>query len=206
MQIKFNTQGTLDFADYWYILAVNTGQVPSQSGEPYVMYANQAPGYWKNLDYAIEVYAEAGGQPAATMYPFVVNAGGGPTPIKVIGPKILPTSGAIVLNPNCNGLGTQFCVTFDRSLLHGSSTWYVNWWVTLPGIGGAPGAPVNAAGPSGVSDQLFAFTVDTTATASCTAVTVGGAGCLWNAPGWVSALPGAAQIAGGQIINAPGSP
>ncbi|HKU66817.1 MAG TPA: hypothetical protein VJP85_03480 [Candidatus Baltobacteraceae bacterium] len=226
MQIKFNTYQQMDFTNVWYVLALNTSGVvaPGTTGEPYAFNGNQQQN-WINYSFEI-IVSQLQGQsgPTASLYQFVSqsNPGGGP-PIKV--PTQLTVSDAQMhLNANCNGSGTQFCVTIDRHVFSGvgptatpsptaspssspssspapaiGGVWYINWFTVTPGSPPSGGQVIDAPGTQGPSDQRWLppnTNYDTT-----TAFDL-----LWNGvppPGWPQVANPAAQISGGEVLNNP---
>lgn len=200
MQIKFNTAGQLDFANNWYVLAFNTS---GTGGEPYAIYGNQAQN-WTNWSAEILVYQlQSSSQPVAVMWQFITQQGTGslkaPYQVRVTTPQQLQ------LNPNCNGLGTQFCVTVDRHIFipptatPTAATWYVNWFVASPQTSvSAPnsGTVVSAPGPLGINDSsVFQYTVDTTLVTDVAPWT--------RQSAWPAGPTDSATIAGGEILNNP---
>ncbi|MGZ3496921.1 MAG: hypothetical protein ACXWNK_10275 [Vulcanimicrobiaceae bacterium] len=116
IQVKFTTSQALDFTGHRYVILFNT----SGSGrEPYPLYANAQANY-RDLSFefivggngagavvqAIEIFRQQGvsGTVVGTQIPF-------PVP-----PNLL------FVDPNSNGLGTQFSVTFDRTIFYGLVT------------------------------------------------------------------------------------
>jgi hypothetical protein len=238
MQIKFNTYQTMSFTDVWYVIAINTsGPAPGTNGEPYAFFGNNAQN-WVNYSFEIIVYQLPGqGAPTAALVQFVTTTGLGGGTIKV--PTTLGVNPQqLQLNPNCNGQGTQFCLTIDRHVFSGlgqptatpspsptpassaspspspgpsstgspappavSGVWYINWFSVQPSgtAGGAGGTVIDAPGPQGANDQTWLppnINYDT-ATAFDQP---------WNAvpsPGWPQVTPADAQIAGGEVLNAP---
>ncbi len=200
MQVKFTTAAPLDFTDYQYIIAFNTSSTP---GMPYAQNGNQSRN-WQNFSFEI-VVGGAGGFATVQAYEFVTQSGGTykfPYPLHPT-PQILQP-----VNTNCNGQGTQFCITFNRSLFNGisvpprggatpqpsptpqSNLWFVNWFSAAA----SGGTPVDAPGLAGVADTSFVFgplDVNT------------GFDRQWTAQaGWPQVAP-PAQIVGGEVINNP---
>lgn len=186
IQIKFNTVGSLDFTNFWYVLAINTGQNPSQVGEPYALFANQQQN-WRNLDWQIIISGQSG-VPAATIIPFVNQIGGNGQPIKVPLLPIIYSPQSVVVNPNCNGTGTQFCVTLDRSVLapppgSGSPSPSPTASSPLPCTSGSPS-------PAPTGTATASPSPSPSPTGSPTAAPSGSpspsGGCLWYVNWWVS--------------------
>ena len=112
MQVKFLVNGTLNFSSYSYIIVFNTdgtaGGASTQTPE-----ANFATNNYEYWDFAI-VVTNYNGSPTATPYVFFKPNGSTTfTPTLIAVPFV---SGQIQLIANSNGLGTQFTVTFDRTL------------------------------------------------------------------------------------------
>jgi hypothetical protein len=221
MQIKFDTQGQLDFTNNWYVLAFNTS---GTGGEPYAIFGNQAQN-WKDWWDEIIVFQPPNGQVQAAAYQFITQQGTGSlkSPYNVTG-RITPQQ--LQVNPNCNGSGTEFCVTFDRHIFipvtvtpspgaspsatpSGSpsptptpatgtaAVWYVNWFVASPSASSnAPfGSVVSAPGVLGPQDASFQYTVNTTTAVDTTP---------WRfQAGWATASSPSATLAGGEILNNP---
>jgi hypothetical protein len=211
MQIKFSTQGTLDFVNNWYVLAFNTSGTGT---EPYAKFGNQAQN-WLDFSFEIIVYQpNASSAVQAQLFQFGSTSGPNgpqkqPVRINVVNPQDL------IVTPNCNGNQTQFCITLNRRIFittfpfsspsPGPSgtpmpggvadSWFINWFVAQPG-GNPSGQVVSAAGPFGVTDNTFVQQYDVTAT--------------FDTP-WTQAQPpavpqapsAASQIVGGEVLNSP---
>ncbi len=115
MQIKFSTQGPLDFVNNYYVLAFNTSGTGS---EPYAQFGNQQQNW---LDWSFEIVVgqpNAGSQVQVSLWQFVstqsINGGTIKQPYRL---QYNPQD--IVLNPNCNNTQTQFCVTINRQVFNG---------------------------------------------------------------------------------------
>jgi len=209
MQIKFTTQGTLDFVNNWYVLAFNTSGTGT---EPYAKFGSQTQN-WLDFSFEIVVFQpNANSQVQAALWQFGSTTGpNGPQKQAVqIGP--IPSQDLFV-TPNCNGSSTQFCVTLNRRIfitqfnfaspspspsstpMPGGvqNTWFINWFVASPG-GNPPGQVISAAGPFGVTDNTFVQQYDVSTT--------------FDTP-WNQALPPAvpqapspaSQIIGGEVLN-----
>lgn len=233
MQIKFNTYQTMDFTNVWYVIALNTATpAPGTNGEPYAFNGNPQQN-WVNYSFEIIVYQLPGqSAPTASLVQFISQTGVGGGIIKVPSQPFTVTPQQLQLNPNCNGNGTQFCITIDRHVFSGigsatatpspttspttspsasptasptpgatSGVWYINWFTVQP-TGAGPqggGSVIDAPGALGPSDQqwLPPNTNYDTGTAFDSP---------WNAvpaPGWPQVTPSQAQIAGGEVLNAP---
>lgn len=119
MQIKFSTTQPMDFVNTWYVIALNTqGAVNGTNGMPY-------PGRiqinaWTNFSFEI-IVSQTQGQtgPSVSLIQFVPQANTGGGTIKVPTQVTGYTPQQLVLTPNCNSQGTQFCVLIDRNLFAG---------------------------------------------------------------------------------------
>lgn len=242
MQIKFNTSSAMDFTNVWYVIALNTsGPAPGTNGEPYAFFGNNAQN-WVNYSFEIIVYQLQGQtSPTASLVQFVTTTGPGGGTVKTPTQPLTVNPQQLQLFPNCNGAGTQFCLTIDRHIFSGigataapsaspsptptgsasaspsaspsgspsptptpgaiAGVWYINWFTVQP-TGAGPtggGSVIDAPGPLGASDQTWLppnTNYDTTTAFDLT----------WNAvppPGWKQVTPAAAQIAGGEVLNAP---
>lgn len=119
LTVKFTTAGQMNFTNYWYVIAVNTeGPAPgTTTGEPYPFYGNQGQN-WLNYSFEFIVFAAQGQPPQVAFYQFKNFVVPGQPPFKS---PVQPgyTAGDIVLNPNCNGLNTQFCLQINRRVFAG---------------------------------------------------------------------------------------
>jgi hypothetical protein len=182
MQIKFNTVGTLDFQNVWYVLAFNTSGVAAggTTGEPYAINGNPQQN-WLNYSWEIIIFQPVGtSTPTALVYEFVTTTGVGGGTIKTYyGPLVL-TPQQFTLIPNCNGAGTQFCLTFDRTI-----------------FSGVLASPVPSSSPS--------TSPSTSPTASATPIplSTGAPSTTWYI-NWFTVSPGSANVPPGQVIDAPG--
>jgi hypothetical protein len=107
--IKFRTVGSLDFTQFDYWIVFNTS---GQGGEPYAA-ALQA-GNDKNFSYAFVIGPQTGG--AGTVLPALVQF----YTIPGVGPRFRTFTvnpSLTSLQPNSNGQGTEFTLTFARSQL-----------------------------------------------------------------------------------------
>jgi hypothetical protein len=203
IQLKFNTPlgTTLDFNNVWYVIAINTNGPASQqpNGMPYGINAGPARG-WINFSYEVIVYASnsTGGQPQVQILEFLPQTVGNTK--ATISIQYSPQQ--VVLNPNCRGDGSQFCVTIQTALFNGISgspanvnTWYFNWFTQQPGNGGALiDAPDQSNNPTPWADTTFTFSGDVTTKFDTP----------WTAvPGWPAVSPAAAQVGGGEVVNNP---
>lgn len=222
MQIKFNTYQAMDFTNVWYVLAFNTD---GSGQQPYPFNGNDAQN-WLGYSFEIIVYQLQGqSSPTAALVQFVsqTNPGGGPS-LKRPTPPLPYNQQSLIVTPNCNGSGTQFCITIDRHLFSGlagststpspspsssaspvppaiSGIWNINWFTVQPTTLGGEGAGqvIDAPGPQGASDLQWLppnRTYDTSKSFDLP----------WNAvppPGWPQVQNQAAQIAGGEVLNNP---
>jgi len=197
-QVRFTAGAPLDFQNVAYIVAFNTS---GTGGEPYAINGNQTRN-WQ--DYSFEIVLGGGGgivQP--TVFQFITqNRGGGSVKVPF---RLQPTAQQLQFDPNCNGQGTQLCVTFDRRLFNGiqtggspspsptpqSSQWFVNWFTA----DASTRQPLDAPGLGGVNDTSFVFgPLDTTVSFDQ----------LWTAAaGWPQAPTPQSQIVGGEVLNNP---
>lgn len=227
MQIKFNTAGPMNFSNVWYVIAFNTSGTGT---EPYAINGNQNREW---LDFSFEIIvSQAPGQlsPQATLIQFITQPGVGGGTVKVPSQPLGVTPQQLQLNPNCNGQQTQLCVTVDRALFAGlaqtaptaapsvspspsaspsasptaqpfANVWFINWFTVNPSSSPTnPGQVIDAPGLGGPNDTSFlppnppSHNYDTTASFDYP----------WNAvPGWPQVQNSSAQIAGGEVLNAP---
>lgn len=210
MQIKFSTQGTLDFVNNWYVLAFNSSGTGT---EPYAKYGNQLQN-WLNYSFEIIVFQPNAGSPVqASVWQFGSTSGpNGPLKTPYAVQPIPPQN--LFVTPNCNGSGTQFCITFNRQIFITTApfaspspapsatgapggvanTWFINWFVAQPG-GNPSGQVVSAAGPFGITDTTFMQQYDVSTTFDNP----------WNqsVAGVPQAPSPASQIIGGEVLNNP---
>jgi len=199
MQVKFRTQNPMDFTNVAYVIAFNTSGTGTT---PYALYGNQQNLY---KDFWYE-WVVAGGQ--AVLYQFERSQNGGV--VNVITRQVSVSATDYTFVPNSNGIGTEFTLTFKRSVfLFGATgtpppiatTWYWNFFTVQV--------------PTGGQVQTYATTID-----ACSHVTSGtndtsfvGAGAPFDIttsfdltdtcvtqPGLNTA---AAVISGSEFINAP---
>jgi hypothetical protein len=177
MQIKFNTVGTLDFVNNWYVLAFNTS---GTGGEPYALFGNTANN-WKDWSLEIVVSQPPGGQVQAVAYQFITQQGTG----NIKAPfKLNPTQQQLYVVPNCNNLGTQFCVNVDRHIFSPVTA--------TPTPGASPsGSPSPSASPSG-SPSPSPTPIPTPPN---------GTAPVWYVNWFVASPQGSPQ---GQVVDAPG--
>lgn len=140
MMFKFNTAAAMNFSNYAYVIALDT-ENPTQ-GQPYAYNAGNAQS-WYGFSFEIIV---TGNPVTATLVQFVTQPGtnGGvikyPTTIAGYPQQLL------ILNPNCNGQNTQFCVQIDRHLFAGIGAASPN---PAPSASTSPSAsPSGSPGPS----------------------------------------------------------
>lgn len=190
MQIKFNTYQTMDFTNVWYVIALNTSGVaaPGTNGEPYAFFGNSQQN-WTNFSFEI-IVSQLSGQPGPTaaVYQFVSvpNPGGGPpikSPVQLYG----LSSAQLNLNPNCNGSGTQFCVTIDRHVFSGIR-------------GTASPSPSPSPSASASPSPSASPSASPTASPTSSPPAVGG---IWYI-NWFTVTPGSPP-SGGQVVDAPGT-
>lgn len=185
MQIKFNTYQQMDFTNVWYVIALNTsGPAPGTNGEPYAPNGNTAMN-WLNYSFEILVY-ELPGQtsPSVALVQFVTQPGTGGGTIKVPTQPLTVNPQQLQLNPNCNGSGTQFCLTIDRHLFSGLTN-------TNP-----------SASPSASPSSSPSASPSASPTASPTPGATSG---VWFI-NWFTVQPtGTGPQGGGAVIDAPGT-
>ena len=222
MQIKYTVQGPLDFVGNWYVLAFNLNctDTTGQTCEPYATYGNQTQN-WHNWDFEIIVgQANSSSSVQYVMWQFQTQQTTNGTQKVALRVPVAPQD--IVLNPNCNGNQTQFCLTIFRRVFNGvqqtgvsptptpapvngpGGVWYVNWMVASPqgGPGSlAPGAAVWAPGPQGINDQTFQYPAGSPGINVTTAFDLPWTGQL--PPTWAQAPAPSAQVTGGEVINNP---
>jgi hypothetical protein len=180
MQIKFNTVAPLQFANVWYVIALNTS---GTGGEPYAINGNQTQNW---LDYSFEIIVfqlPGSSAPQAELIQFISQPGIGGGTVKTPSQPLVVTQQQLQLIPNCNGSGTQFCVTVDRHVFAG----LINSGATpTPSPTTSPStSPSPSASPSATpSPPPF--------------------GGTWYI-NWFTVNPANAPQAGGQVIDAPGT-
>ncbi len=226
MQIKFSTQGTLDFVNNWYVLAFNTSGTGT---EPYALYGSQQQNW---LDYSFEIVvfqANAGSPVQAALYQFITSQAGNGVLKQPVRKLFNPQD--IVVTANCNGTQTQFCVTINRNPvftgINASPTPTASatispspsptssatssptaspsnapasiWfvnWFVASPTGSPAGQVIDAPGLTGPNDTTFKQQYDVTTSFDVP----------WTQPlpPAVFAAPGpSSQIVGGEVLNAP---
>jgi hypothetical protein len=116
MQVKYRTLQPFDFTNVRYVIAFNTS---GTGGTPYAPNAYQTN--FPNYSFEFIIYGAGGGTYNVVLYQFVRQtvAGGGTT----VTPQIINYNAALVnFNPNSNGQGTEFTLTFSRTLFYGIFT------------------------------------------------------------------------------------
>ncbi len=217
MQIKFTTQGNLDFVNNWYVLAfdLNCTDSTGQTCEPYAYNGNAAHNYF-DWDFEMVLYQPNTSSAVQTSLWEFVQQTVGTTKVPVAVPFVPGVD--IFINPNCNNNSTQYCVTVNRRIFNGvatvpnptpaplngpGGTWYINWLVASPqrGPNGEPaGAPIWAPGPNGINDtSQFKFPLASPGINVNTSFDQ-----IWNADAsWPQAGPQSAQGISGEVINSP---
>lgn len=185
MMIKFTTTQAMDFVNTWYVIALNTqGAVNGTNGMPY-------PGRiqgnaWTNFSFEI-IVSQAQGQtgPSATLVQFVPQSGTGGGTYKV--PTVVNglTPQQLVLTPNCNSQGTQFCVLIDRNVFAGL---------------GSTATPTPSSSPSASPSSSPSASPSGSPSPSPTPSSLTG---TWYI-NWFTVLPDNTQGTGGAVIDAPG--
>jgi hypothetical protein len=110
MSVKFDVAGTMNFANYQYIVAFNT----TGSG---VTPGTNTPASWNGYSYSIVVGGNAGGT-YATVYEYVRTPG----QLQSQQPTLVgfqPTPVQLQYVPNSNGSYTEFTVSFARVIFDG---------------------------------------------------------------------------------------
>ena len=183
MQIKFNTAQQMDFTNVWYVLALNTS---GTGGQPYAINGNPAQN-WLNFSFEIIVYQPQGSsQVQALVYQFISQPSPGGGSAKVpYGPFVINPQ-QLQLIPNCNGSGTQFCLTIDRTVFQGVLATPSPTPTTTPSA-----TPSPTASPSGSPSP----------TSSPSAPPFGG---TWSI-NWFTVNPGGGAVTAGRVIDAPGT-
>lgn len=195
MQIKFNTYQTMDFTNVWYVIALNTSGAAASgtNGMPYAFYGNPQQN-WLNYSFEI-IVAQLQGQstPTASLWQFVgePNPAGG-QPIKSAVPINGLSSALLNLNSNCNGAGTQICVTINRNLFSGIASPSPN------PSSSASASPSPSPSPSPSGSPSASPSASPTASPSSPPAISG----VWYI-NWFTVTPGNPPQ-GGQVINAPG--
>lgn len=230
MQINFNTYSAMDFTNVWYVIALNTS---GTGGQPYAINGNSQQN-WLDFSFEIIVFQLPGSPaPQAELIQFISQPGVGGGTVKVPSRPLVVTPQQLQLIPNCNGSGTQFCVTVDRRVFAGlinsgtpsptpsaspsptaspsatpspapfGGTWFINWFTVQPATGGSTGGQVIDA--PGVGGPLDTSWLPPNPP-SHNYDTTTAFNASWQAvavPGWPQVTPASAQIAGGAVINNP---
>jgi hypothetical protein len=199
MQVKFTTAQPMDFTNVQYVVMFNTS---TSGGMPY---ANGYQTNYANYSFALVVGGN-GTTSSVQVIQYVRNTGVGGG--QVASPVNLPyTPQQLQANLNSNGQNTQFTITFDRRLFNGivatpspvpganPNLWYINWFTT-----NGSGQPIDAPGLGGPQDQTFTF--PTTGLPGSDISTSFDQQFSANA-GWPQVTSRSAQIAAGEVINAP---
>ena len=229
MQIKFRTQQPLDYANVTYDIVFNTS---GAGGTPH-----SNCGLTNCQYYSFEFVVGGTGNSVAPVLLQYITQGTG-NPAQAIQINYVPGSD-LIFNPNSNGQGTEFSITFVRGLFNGlrgtrvtpspspspsptatasasaaptasasavptstpqpsfSNIWYVNYFTSQVDTSQPynVGSTYDSLGVGGATDTSYVspvFDIDTQFDTIITA-TIGGS---------LPAVP-AAQIAGGEILNAP---
>lgn len=194
MLIRYDTAAPMDFQNYHYLVVINT------SGNGGVPYSNGFNTGYANYSFIFAVSGNAG-QVLAQLYQIVQQPGGASgQPSQVL----LQTSPIqLQFNPNSNGLGTEFTINFDRTLMFGIGTpspgptssplsiWTFNFFTTDKSSN-----PLDALGPNGVNDTTFNLPLPVSTVFDYTSQ-------LTVPVGAPRASNPAAQLAGGEIVNNP---
>ncbi len=112
MSVKFRVQQPFNFQTYSYLIVFDTfgdGLTPRANGT-----TTGFPGY----SFGIVVSGNGSGTPTANLYQYARPNGPGTAP-QLFG--LQPTAQQFIFYPNTNGQGTEFTVTFQRSLFAGIS-------------------------------------------------------------------------------------
>jgi hypothetical protein len=113
MQIKFRVVAPFDFTNYRYVIVFNT------SGTGTAPYSNGANTNYLNYSFEFIVGGSGGVLGGPALYEFYnLTSSGGPTNVQ---PVLIPYAPGtqLLFNPNSNGIGTEFSIIFQRSLLFG---------------------------------------------------------------------------------------
>lgn len=227
MQVKFRTAQPLDYGNVTYDIVFNT------SGVGTTPYPNCALSNCQNYSFEF-VVGGTGSSVAPVLLQYISQGTGNPAQVVRIN---YITGTDLIFNPNSNGQGTEFSITFNRGLFNGvlgtqvtpspspsasptasaspnasasptsaptstpqpsySNIWYANFFTSQVDASQPyfVGAAYDSLGVGGATDTSYispAYNVDTQFDVVITAATGG-------------TLPavGAAQIAGGEILNAP---
>jgi hypothetical protein len=195
MVIRFRTKNPMNFSTVTYAIVFDTC---TPGGEPY---PNAFTTGYANYSYAFVI----GGSGVVTpiLYQYILTSGS-VNPIQVT--SIQPAS--IQFVPSSNGLGTEFSLTFPRTLLSNplgvlplvnggcsspavsTSTWFINFFTIDP----TGNRVVDSLGLGGSSDTSYVGLYDTTTLIQSQ---------ITRAPGSTLPTTPAAQIDGGEVDNYP---
>ncbi|MHB8355630.1 MAG: hypothetical protein ACYDDQ_02945 [Vulcanimicrobiaceae bacterium] len=114
MQVKFQTQGQMDFANVRYVIMFNTS---GTGGEPY---ANGYQTNYQNYSFALVVGGSGNSVAQPVLYQYIHQTGPGGA-VAIVPYRLYYTPQQLTFLPNSNGLGTEFSITFDRTLFYGIS-------------------------------------------------------------------------------------
>jgi hypothetical protein len=113
MQIKFRVAAPFDFTNYRYVIVFNT------TGSGTAPYANGANTNYLNYSFEFIVGGSGGVLGSPALYEFYNQTQSGiPTPVQQVLIPYAPGT-QVLFNSNSNGLGTEFSIIFQRSLLYG---------------------------------------------------------------------------------------
>lgn len=215
MQIKVTAQGTLDFVHNWYVLPFDLTCAAAGNCMPYAANGTQANN-WSNWDFEIVVGQPNGSSSVQAALIQFINQTNSTTKQPVLVNNYAPNVD-LVVNPNCNGNNTQFCVTFFRRIFNGiqpgptpppagpGGTWYMNFLVASSQAGfnaGNPvGQPIFAPGTGGVQDQTWTFPANPPGVDVTTSFDTPYNGQL--PPAWPQAPSQASQLTQFEVINNP---
>lgn len=197
MQATMTVAGTLDFTNVAYVFVFNTS---GTGGQPYPqgLLTN-----YQNYSFVV-IVGGTGGAVAPQVYQIVRGSNGG-VPTKQIIPY---TPQQLQFNPNSNGQGNQFSITFDRNLFNGivptptpgsganPDIWFVNWITATP----LPALQaIDAPGIGGPIDNTFTFPQGSPGMDVTTSFFQ-----QWvSSAGWPTVSNPDAQLAGGAVANSP---
>ncbi len=200
MLIRYRTASQMDFQNIRYLIVFNT------SGNGQQPYANAYNTGYANFSFVFAVGSN-NGLVQAQLYQIIQQPGGaGGQPSQV---QLIFSPAQVQLNANSNGQGTEFTLTFDRSLMFGvpnaspppagqtpattapQSTWMANFITTDKNSN-----PLDALGIGGVNDTSYTLALPVNATFDYLSQ-------LTVPAGATQASRPAAQLAGGEIINNP---
>jgi hypothetical protein len=112
MTVKFNVQSPFNFASYRYVFVFNT------TGDGITPYGNVLQTNYQGYSFALVVSSNGGGTAGVQAVQYIRQAG---TNVPILA-NLNPSAVQLQFNPNSNGLGTQFTVTFARALFYGYVT------------------------------------------------------------------------------------